>query len=70
MKNQFIEIFFMPLKGTGTLIFRKSGQYYTYWIYLSKELVRDSQFPFEEKDALRIKIQEKRLIIEKNRDDK
>lgn len=60
----------MPLEGTGKLIFRQSGLYYTYWIYLSKELVRDSQFPFKEKDALRIKIQEKRLIIEKNRDDK
>ena len=55
----------MPLEGSGKFLQRKAGKYNNYWVYLSKSLVKDSQFPFKANEELKIIIQKEKLIIEK-----
>ena len=60
----------MPLEGEGSLSPRTTktrGKSYTrYYIYVPTEVAKDSAFPFDlEKQALKVKIDGKRLIVEK-----
>ncbi|MBA7500261.1 hypothetical protein ES704_03016 [subsurface metagenome] len=44
------------LVGDGRFRKIKRGSHFQYWIYVSTDLIKDSQFPFEEDDNLTITI--------------
>jgi len=50
----------MALEGKSTITGRRDALY----IYIPKEVVSDSTFPFKLKDQVNIKIQVKKLVIE------
>lgn len=54
----------MALDGEGSLYEHTKGKVV---LYLPAAVVRDSAFPFEVGDKLRIRIEGKRLIVERSR---
>ncbi|MCJ7631944.1 hypothetical protein MUP77_06060 [Candidatus Bathyarchaeota archaeon] len=43
----------------------KGKRYAQYYIYLPKDLVNDSAFPFKSEDRVVVQIEDERLVIEK-----
>lgn len=52
----------MVLRGKGRILPHVRGGYY---IYVSKDVANDSAFPFEVPEDITIKIEGKKLIVEK-----
>jgi hypothetical protein len=54
----------MVLKGRGRILPHVRGGYY---IYISKDVASDSAFPFKVPEDVTIRIENKKIIVEKER---
>lgn len=52
----------MTLKGKGRILPHVRGGYY---IYISKDVAKDSAFPFKVPENVTVKIKGKKIIVEK-----
>lgn len=52
----------MTLKGKGRILPHVRGGYY---IYVSKDVADDSAFPFKVPEDVMVKIEDKKLIVER-----
>jgi len=60
----------MEIAETKIVVARKKNkgkEYETYSIYLPKKLVEDPKFPFNKDDILLVKIERRKLVIERKR---
>lgn len=57
------------LKGKGRFYLVKQKGAINPYIYISARIARDSQFPFEHLDRLKIEVVDEKMIIEKVEDD-